>query len=286
MTVETCIGSTSEVLQNAKKVVAHPALADRHREHLQKRIDQYEKTQEAWLLRTAGFQPTQALLEAKNDFSCNDHVTKCGPLNMIDGGYTDNTGITRAVVEGASHLTVVGFYGTDLMHRFYYPGLEDEGRSWYKPEQCRAFKADKKGIDFLEKFLKSLEDQNYSAEVPEGGLKFEHFTVDWRKEFKFDNDNNKFLARLHMLKFSDLSVLCKEGEGQACGNRGYSMKDTNVDVVDSMTVVFIPQLPGWGIQNGCLAQDMETYAVYVNEIYSALICDGGEEWLEKFFQHC
>jgi len=37
---------------------------------------------------------------------------------MIDGGFTDNTGIGRAVKEGCTHISAIGYYVNDILHLF------------------------------------------------------------------------------------------------------------------------------------------------------------------------
>merc|ERR1711939_55295 len=55
-------------------------------------------------------------------------------------------------------------------------------------------------------------------------------------------------------------------------------------VVQSLTVLFLRQKPGWGVQNGCLSSDFASYSAFINEVQRTVLQDPeGEQTIKKFF---
>ena len=78
------------------------------------------------------------------------------PLNVSDGGYTDNTGIGRAVMEGATHITCFAFNTEDFIGLFQ--NNEIEGFPYYL--HFEIFECSKDEMENLKKILSTeqLED--------------------------------------------------------------------------------------------------------------------------------
>jgi hypothetical protein len=179
----------------------------------------------------------------------NSYLYSNRPISVIDGGFTDNTGIGRAVMEGATHISAIGYYASDVASRFLL-GKEDSKTGNFLPDknpsklflghsdgQAKCFKTDVAGMKLLLDCLRPVSSTGLSQATGEivdeawGETKTQkrddssiklpskqkYFTVDYHKEFDVDVKNTKLLKRLHMIKLSDVEVL--QGSMNAFGER-------------------------------------------------------------------
>jgi hypothetical protein len=179
------------------------------------------------------------------------------PLNISDGGTTDNTGIGRAVMERATHISCFAFDTESFIGLFENNGL---GSSFPLNIYFDIFKCNKEEMEFLNKVLNGEDLSDMDPESINQNFKFV-----CRKTFRQSEGKSSLLKKLFICKFRDLSVK---------PNPYYfdpeATENSTISIVKEMSVVFAVPQTGFGISNGSLDADFTNYGTWVEEIHCAL----------------
>jgi hypothetical protein len=188
------------------------------------------------------------------------------PINVSDGGCTDNTGIGRAVMERVSHISCLAFNTDDFLGLF-----ENNDLSIYPLMYFDIFKCTKEEMAFLKKIIsgEDLSDLDTKSFC-------KNFTFVSRKTFHQTKGQNRFLKNLFMCKFRNLFIkqnpyyLDLEAE-----------KDSNYNVVKEISIIFALEQFPFGLMGGCLDENFTHYGTWIEEIHSALqngFEEDGKNW--------
>ena len=178
------------------------------------------------------------------------------PLNVADGGCTDNSGIGRAVMEGATQISSLAFNTDDFLGLFE----NNEGHGFPFTMYFEIFKCSKNEMGYLKKILNGEDLSGLETEETN-----RNFTFVCRKTFHQSRGKNRFLKKLFMCKFRDVCVR---------HNPYYfdlnSTENLTNNVVKEMSVIFALNQEPFGMMGGCLDADFTHYGTWIDEIHSAL----------------
>ena len=194
------------------------------------------------------------------------------PLNLLDGGNTDNTGVCRAVMEGATHLSVLAFGILDFKGLFDNNSIEIKSANMCIYSEI--FKCSKKEHGYLKKIVYDDESTNHMSDseikdviekdiLANPGIE-PNFTFVGRKTYYQSNDQQKYLKKMFLCKFRDLKVnLHPHYFDQR------TIKRQEKKVVKELSIAF--GIPGqYGLQRGALENDFSNYGPFCDEIFAAI----------------
>ena len=180
------------------------------------------------------------------------------PLNVSDGGYTDNTGIGRAVMEGATHISCLAFNTDDFLGLFENNNLQTYPLFMH----FDVFKCTKDEMILLKKILAGETLPDLKKEQS----KNQNFTFVSRETFRQSKGQTRFLKRLFMCKFRDVSVR----HNPYYFDLKTTTANTTNKVVKEIAIIFALEQPLFGLMGGCLDANFTHYGIWVEEIQSAL----------------
>ena len=180
------------------------------------------------------------------------------PLNIADGGYVDNTGIARAVMDSASHISGFAFNTSDFLSLFDNNEFQNG-----HPFTC-SFAI----FDCTEEegnYLKNIVDDDDKSYLNDQFIS-QNFKFVSRKTFRQSKGQDRFLKKLYMCKFRDLRIKYNPYY--------FDVDDTKKlenDVVQELSVIFAIETLEWkGMGRSNPDTDLKGYGVWVDEIHSAL----------------
>jgi hypothetical protein len=181
------------------------------------------------------------------------------PLNIADGGFTDNTGISRAVMEGASHISCFAFNTGDFLGLFDSNEFQANHPMTY---YFGIFNCIQEELDDLKKILDNTDDlAHLNAKSVHQNFKFV-----CRKTFRQFEGKDQLLKKLFMCKFQDVSIKHNPYYFDLDAKR-----NSGNEVVQELSIIFaIPQEEWKARGKSNLDTDLTNYGIWVEEIHSAL----------------
>ena len=194
------------------------------------------------------------------------------PLNLLDGGNTDNTGVCRAVMQGATHLSVLAFGILDFRGLFQNNGIEIKSANMCVYSDI--FKCSEREQGYLKKIIYDDESTNHMSDSeikreiendilanPEAKP---NFTFVERKTYYQSNEQQKFLKKMFLCKFRDLQVNLHPHYFDL-----KTIERQDKRMVKEFSIAF--GLPtDYGLQRGALENDFSNYGPFCDEIFASI----------------
>ena len=224
--------------------------------------------------------PTTSTSQMKiNKISLEDYASLV-PLNILDGGNTDNTGVSRAVMEGATHLSILAFGLLDFAGLFENNGIEVKSANMCVYSEI--FKCSKREQEYLKMitYQNELTNSMSDAEIKQfiendvsmsPGIE-PNFVFVCRKTYHQSLEQQKYLNKMFVCKFQDLKVNPHPHYFNCTENQNRVVKD--------LSIAFgIPQ--DYGLQRGALENDFSNYGPFCDEIFAAIQNGFEDEFTSK-----